>query len=172
MVRLRACPLSAIAGSLYQSIEPKLQMQNSYDVAALTKNDMVNRPLKQAPDEKKAEPPEVELVVPGLEGRYTQQADGSILVHDGIFTTKGGTIIRLKESILVRANSTVSISGGPKDFITQLPEYEDEDDYPSDDFTSSDEDEYDDDDDEYEDEEEEQPGWEDDFQQLMDKLVL
>jgi hypothetical protein len=152
------------------AIKPKLQMQNSYDVAALTKNDMVNRPLKQAPGEKNTEPPAAQLVIPGLVGRYTRQADGSILVHDGVFTTKGGTVIRLKESTLV-LHSTATISGGSKEFITQRPDYEDEDEYSSDDFTSSDEDGYDNDDDEDGDEEEE-TSWEAEFQQLMDNLVL
>lgn len=155
------------------AIKPKLQMQNSYDVAALTTNDMVNRPLKQAPGEEKAGVPE-KLTIPGLEGRYTIQADDSVLVHDGTYTTKGGTVITLRDSIMVREGSTISINGGSKRFGTEILDYEDEEDYSSDDFTSSDEDVYydDDDEEEAEEEEEEQMSWEIEFRLLMDNLVL
>jgi hypothetical protein len=150
------------------AIKPKLQMQNSYDVAALTENDMVNRPLKRAPGEEQAALPK-QPMVPGLEGRYTHQADGSILVHDGIYTSKSGISLTLKESHIVLAGSIISINGGSKIYVGTLFDYEDEDDYSSDDFTSSDEDDYDDDDGE---DEVEEMGWEVEFQHLMDNLVL
>jgi hypothetical protein len=133
-------------------------MQNSYDVAALTKNDMVNRSLKRAPGKVKATTPE-QPIFPGLEGRYTYQDDGSILVHQRVYTTKGGTVITLTEFTIVREGSTVSISGGSKVFGSGLAVSDDEDDYSSDD-------------DEEEEEEEEEMSWEVEFQHLMDNLVL
>jgi hypothetical protein len=133
-------------------------MQNSYDVAALTKNDMINRSLKRAPGKVKATTPE-QPIFPGLEGRYTYQDDGSILVHQRVYTTKGGTVITLTEFTIVREGSTVSISGGSKVFGSGLAVSDDEDDYSSDD-------------DEEEEEEEEEMSWEVEFQHLMDNLVL
>jgi hypothetical protein len=133
-------------------------MQNSYDVAALTKNDMVNRSLKRAPGKVKATTPE-QPIFPGLEGRYTYQDDGSILVHQRVYTTEGGTVITLTEFTIVREGSTVSISGGSKVFGSGLAVSDDEDDYSSDD-------------DEEEEEEEEEMSWEVEFQHLMDNLVL
>jgi hypothetical protein len=98
-------------GNGASAIKPKLQMQNSYDVAALTEDDMVNRPLKRAPREKKPTLPK-DAGFPGLEGIYTHRRDGSILVHEGTYTDKRGRVITLTESTIVREGSTVSISGG------------------------------------------------------------
>lgn len=82
-------------------------MQNSYNVAALTKNDMMNRPIKQTPGKKQIEVPK-RPVIPGLKGRYTQQADGSVLVHDGSYSPKKGVTTTLHESTLTFKGPYVS----------------------------------------------------------------
>lgn len=81
-------------------IKPRLQMQHSYNVAALTKNDMVTRPLKKAWAGRTVVPPK-DSNIPGLQGERTRLDDGRILVHDGNYITKKGRNITLKETTIV-----------------------------------------------------------------------
>jgi hypothetical protein len=75
-------------------------MQNSYNVAALTTNDMVARPLKQAWATRTVAPPK-DSVIPGLGGERTRLDDGRVLVHDGHYITKKGRTIALEETTIV-----------------------------------------------------------------------
>ena len=75
-------------------------MQNSYNVAALTTNDMANRPLKQAWATRTVAPRQ-DIAIAGLGGKHARLDDGRILVHDGHFTTKKGRTIALEETTIV-----------------------------------------------------------------------
>ncbi|GAB7333147.1 hypothetical protein MBLNU13_g04810t1 [Cladosporium sp. NU13] len=96
-------------------IKPRLQMQNSYNVAALTTNDMINRPLKQAWATRTIAVPK-DSSIPGLQGKRTRLDDGRILVHDGNYITKKGRNIRLEETTVVSierpkaANQTLKLT--------------------------------------------------------------
>lgn len=90
-------------------------MQNSYNVAALTTNDMIHRPLKQAWAARKIAAPK-DSIIPGLEGERTRLEDGRILVHDGHYITKKGRNIQLEETTVVSierpkaANQTLKLT--------------------------------------------------------------
>lgn len=75
-------------------------MQHSYNVAALTKNDMVERPLKQAWAARTIALPK-DSIIPGLRGKRTRLDDGRILVHDGNYITNKGRTIELEETTIV-----------------------------------------------------------------------
>lgn len=75
-------------------------MQHTYNVAALTTNDMVNRPLKQAWAARTVVPPKYS-VIPGLGGERTRLDDGRVLVHGGHYITKKGRTIALEETTIV-----------------------------------------------------------------------
>lgn len=75
-------------------------MQHSYNVAALTTNNMVNRPLKQAWAARKIAAPK-NSTIPGLHGESTPLADGRVLVHDGHYITNKGRTIALEETTVV-----------------------------------------------------------------------
>lgn len=62
-------------------------MQNSYNFAALTTNDMAHRPIKQAWAMRTVAPPK-DSIVPGLQGERTGLDDGRILVHESRYITK------------------------------------------------------------------------------------
>lgn len=90
-------------------------MQNSYNVAALTTNDMVHRPIKQAWSTRKIAVPK-DTIIQGLKGERTRLDDGRILVHDGQFITKKGRNITLYETTVVSierpkaANQTLKLT--------------------------------------------------------------
>ena len=75
-------------------------MQNSYNVAALTTNDMAKRPLKRAWATRTVAPPK-DSVIAGLGGKHARLDDGRILVHDGHYTTKKGRSIPFEETTIV-----------------------------------------------------------------------
>ena len=75
-------------------------MQHSYNVAALTKNDMATRPIKQAWAARTVVPPK-DSVIPGLGGESTRLYDGRVLVHDGHYITNKGRTITLNETTIV-----------------------------------------------------------------------
>lgn len=83
-------------------------MQSSYNVAALTTNDMANRSIKRPWGTRQAAKIAID---PGLQGKCTQLADGRVLVHDGTYTTKKGRVITLDESSIATEDSIVSTSG-------------------------------------------------------------
>ena len=75
-------------------------MQHSYNVSALTKNDMVTRQLKQAWAVRTVVPTK-DSVIPGLGGQSTRLDDGRVLVHDGSYITKEGRTIELEETTII-----------------------------------------------------------------------
>lgn len=90
-------------------------MQHSCNVAALTKNDMVTRPLKQAWATRSIAVPK-DSIIPGLQGERSRLDDGRILVHDGHYITKKGRKIALDETTIVSieqpkaANQTLKLT--------------------------------------------------------------
>jgi len=75
-------------------------MQNFYNVAALTTNDMANHPLKQAWAIRTVAPRQ-DSAIAGLGGKHARLDDDRILVHDGHYTTKKGRTIPLEETTIV-----------------------------------------------------------------------
>ena len=75
-------------------------MQHSYNVAALTTNDIEKRPLKQAWATRKIAAPK-NSIIPGLEGERTPLTDGRVLVHDGQYITNKGRTVALEETTIV-----------------------------------------------------------------------
>lgn len=75
-------------------------MQHSYNVTALTTNNMVKRPIKQAWAARTIAAPK-NTFIPGLRGESTRLDDGRILVHDGHYITNKGRTIELEETTVV-----------------------------------------------------------------------
>ena len=96
-------------------IKPRLQMQNSYNVLALTTNDMEKRPLKAAWAARRIAAPK-NSTIPGLQGEQTPLADGRVLVHDGQYITNKGRTVALEETTIVSieqpkaANQTLKLT--------------------------------------------------------------
>lgn len=96
-------------------IKPRLQMQSTYNVAALTTNDMANQPLKRAWAKRTVAVPKGSDI-PGLEGRRARLGDGRVLVHDGTYNTKNGRAIELEETTIISidhpkaANQTLKLT--------------------------------------------------------------